>query len=200
MGHPQEFVTKAALEDLGLFQWGLGMEEVQQLESQWPWQNQVHRGSCSQGSRRYDAIRVFLASNRSVPLGIKQAGGTAAWITESLAMPHRQGSQQPLAWEIWCSVQFSHSVLSSSLWLHGLQHMPGLPVHHQLLEFTNSCPLSLWCHSTISSSVVPFSSCLQSFPASGSFLMSRCFAPSGQSIGLQPQHQSLQWIFRVDFL
>ena len=55
----------------------------------------------------------------------------------------------------------------------------GLPVHHQLL---NSCPLSQWCHLTSSSSVVPFSSCLQSFPASGSFQMSQLFAPDGQSI------------------
>ena len=61
---------------------------------------------------------------------------------------------------------------------------PGLPVHHQLLEFTpNSCPLSWWCHPTISSSVVPLSSCLQSFLASGSFLMSRLFASGSQSIG-----------------
>ena len=49
---------------------------------------------------------------------------------------------------------------------------------------SNSCPLSQWCHPTISSSVVPFSSCLQSFPASGSFLMSQLFASSGQSIGV----------------
>ena len=49
--------------------------------------------------------------------------------------------------------------------------MPGLPVHHQLLEFAQTCPLSWWCHPTISSSVIPFSSCLHSFPASGSFQM-----------------------------
>ena len=58
----------------------------------------------------------------------------------------------------------------------------GLPVHHQLLELTQAqCPLS---HPTISSSVVPFSSCLQSFPASGSFQMSHLFTSSGQSIGV----------------
>ena len=62
---------------------------------------------------------------------------------------------------------------------------PGLSVHHQLPESTpNSCPLSRWCHPTISSSVVPFSSCPQSFPASGSFPMSQLFASGGQSIGL----------------
>ena len=64
--------------------------------------------------------------------------------------------------------------------------MPGLTIHHQLPEFTqtNSCPLSRWGHSTISSSVIPFSSCLQSFPASGSFQMSQFFSSGGQSIGV----------------
>ena len=59
--------------------------------------------------------------------------------------------------------------------------MPGLPVHHQLLDFTHSCPLSQWCHPTTSSTVIPFS-CLQSFPASGSFPMSLFFTSGGQSI------------------
>ena len=59
---------------------------------------------------------------------------------------------------------------------------PGLPVHHQLWVYSNSCPLNQWCRPTISSSVIPFSSCLQSFPASGSFQMSQFFASGGQSI------------------
>ena len=59
---------------------------------------------------------------------------------------------------------------------------PGLPVHHQLPEFTQT--LSRWCHPTISSSVIPFSFCPQSFPASGSFQMSQLFASGGQSIGV----------------
>ena len=58
----------------------------------------------------------------------------------------------------------------------------GFPALHHLLEWTNSCPLSRWCHPTISSSVVPLSSCLQSFPASGSFPVSWLFASGGQSI------------------
>ena len=63
--------------------------------------------------------------------------------------------------------------------------MPGLPVHHQISRvYSISCPLSRWCHPTISSSVFPFSSCLQSFPASGSFQMSQFFASDGQSIGV----------------
>ena len=82
------------------------------------------------------------------------------------------------------SVQFSHSVVSDSLWPHGLQHTR-LPC--PLLSsraFSNSGPLSRWCHPTISSSVAPFSSHLQSFPASGSFQMSQFFASGGQSIGV----------------
>ena len=62
---------------------------------------------------------------------------------------------------------------------------------------SNSCPLSLWCHPAILFSVIPFSSCcLQSFPASGSFLMSQLFDTGGQNI----QRLSFQWIFRIDFL
>ena len=61
---------------------------------------------------------------------------------------------------------------------------PGFPVHHQLPELAQTqCPLSRWCHPTISSSAIPFSSCLQSFPASGSFPMNQLFASGGQSIG-----------------
>ena len=82
------------------------------------------------------------------------------------------------------SVQFSHSVMSDSLWPHEPQHtrppcLKPTPGVHQ-----NSCPLSRWCHPTISSSVVPFSSCPRSFPASRSFPMSQLFASGGQSIGV----------------
>ena len=80
--------------------------------------------------------------------------------------------------------QFSCSVVSDSLWPHGLQHTrPPCPSPTPGVD-SNSCPLSPWCHPTISSSVVPFSSCLQSFPASGSFKMSHLFASGGQSTGL----------------
>ena len=80
------------------------------------------------------------------------------------------------------SVQFSLSVMSNSLLPHGLQHAR-LPCPSPTSRaYSNSCPLSWWCHPTISSSVVPFSSCLQSFPASGSFQMSQLFASGGQSI------------------
>ena len=79
---------------------------------------------------------------------------------------------------------FSHSVVSNSLLLHGLQHAR-LPCPSLSPDVcSNSCPLSRWCHPTISSSVVPFSSYLQSFPASGSFQMSHFFTSGGQSIGV----------------
>ena len=90
------------------------------------------------------------------------------------------------------SVQFTCSVVSSSLWSHELQHArPPCPsptpgVHR------NPCPSSWWCHPTISSSVVPFSSCPQSFPASGSFQMSQLLASGGQSIGVAASTSVLQ--------
>ena len=79
------------------------------------------------------------------------------------------------------SVEFSSSVMSDSLWPHGLQRAR-LPCPSPTPRaYSNSCPLHRWCHPTISSSVVPFSSCLQSFPASGSFPGSQFFASGGQS-------------------
>ena len=80
------------------------------------------------------------------------------------------------------SVQFSHSVMSDSLLPHGLQHTrlncpsPTPRVH------SDSCPWSWWCHLTNSFSVIPFSSCFQAFPASGSFPLSQFFTSGGQSI------------------
>ena len=86
----------------------------------------------------------------------------------------------------WNSVptQFSHSVVSDSLRPHGLQHTrPPCPSPTPRV-CSNSCPSSQWCHPTISSSVIPFSSCLQSFPASMSFPMHKFFASGGQRIGV----------------
>ena len=78
---------------------------------------------------------------------------------------------------------FSHSVLSDSLWHDGLQHTCPTCPSLSPRAFSNSCPLSQWCHPTISSSVIPFSSCPQSFPASGSFLMNCLCTSGGQSNG-----------------
>ena len=82
------------------------------------------------------------------------------------------------------SIQFSRSVVSDSLLPHGLQHARPPCPSPTLGAYSNSCPSRRWCHPTISSSVVPFSSCLQSFPASGSFQMSQFFTSGGQSIGV----------------
>ena len=81
------------------------------------------------------------------------------------------------------SVQFSHSVMYDSLQHHGLWHARLLWPSSTPGTCSNSCPPSWWCHPTISSSVVPCSSHLQSFPASGSFQMSQILASGGQSIG-----------------
>ena len=82
------------------------------------------------------------------------------------------------------SVQFIHSVVSNSLWPHEPQHArPPCPSPAPRV-YPSSCPLIRWCHPTISSSVITFSSCLQSFPASRSFQMSQLFALTGQSIGV----------------
>ena len=91
------------------------------------------------------------------------------------------------------SVQFSCSVLYSSLQPHEPQHTrPPCPSPTPGV-YSNSCPLSRWCHPTISTSVFPFSSRLRSFPASGSFQMSQFFASGGQSIGVSGPHS--KWEF-----
>ena len=82
------------------------------------------------------------------------------------------------------SVQFSCSVVSESFWPHGMQHTRLSCPSPTLRTYLNSCLSSQWSHPTISSSVFPFSSCLQSFPASGSFQMSCFFASGGQTIGV----------------
>ena len=100
------------------------------------------------------------------------------------------------------SVQFNCSVVSSSLRPHGLQ-CTKLPCPSRTLGvYSNSCPLSWWCHPTISFSVIPFSSCLQSFAASGGHLFK--WVNSSHQVAkvleFHLQHQSFQWIFRIDLL
>ena len=103
---------------------------------------------------------------------------------------HRDGRifSEPWDLSLWLfslnRFQFSCSVMSSSLLPHGPQHArPPCPSSTPGV-YPNSCPLSRWCYPTISSSVVPFSSCPQSFSASGSFQMSRLFTSGSQSIGV----------------
>ena len=97
------------------------------------------------------------------------------------------------------SVQFSCSVMSDSLRPYGLRHARPPCPSPTPGACSNSCPLSRWCDPTISSSVVPFSSCLQSFPGSGYFLVSP-LPQVAKILELQLQHQSFQWIFRIDIL
>ena len=98
------------------------------------------------------------------------------------------------------SLQFSHSVVSDSLWPHESQHArppclsPTPGVH------SNSCPSSWWCHPAISPSIVPFTSCPQSLPASGSFQMSQFFPSGGQSIGVSASTLVLPMSIRDWFL
>ena len=103
------------------------------------------------------------------------------WIESRISLGH----SPVLRFNDLCgSVQLSHSIMSDSLRPHGLQHArPPCPSPTPGV-YSNPWPLSWWCHPTISSSVVPFSSCLPSFPASGSFKMSQFFASGGHSIGV----------------
>ena len=98
------------------------------------------------------------------------------------------------------SDQISLSVVSDSLRPHELQHTRPPCPSPTPWAYSNSCPLSQWCHPTISSSVVPFSSHLQYFPASGSFQMSQFFESGGQSIGVSDSKLSFQWMLRTNLL
>ena len=99
------------------------------------------------------------------------------------------------------SVQFSSVAQSCPTLCHSMDcSIPGLLVHHKSWHLPNSCPLSWWCHPTISSSVVPFSSCPQSFPASGSFQWVSSLHQVAKVLEFQLQHQSLQWTPSTDFL
>ena len=98
-----------------------------------------------------------------------------------------------------CSVQFSCSVVSNSLQTRGLQHTrPPCPLPTPRL-YSNSSPLSWWCYPTISSSAIPFSFCLQSFLASGSFQMNQFFALGGHCIGVSASASSKEYSGLISF-
>ena len=107
--------------------------------------------------------------------GWKSLAGYSSWVCRELDMTEKL---------YYYSVQFSRSVTSGSLRPHEPQHTRPPCPSPAPGAYPNSCPLSRWCHPTILSSVVPFSSCPQSFPASGSFQMSQFFPSGGQSIGV----------------
>ena len=110
-----------------------------------------------------------------------------------------------LCFGLFSSVQFSCSVVSHSLQPNEPQHTRPPCLSPTPGVYPNPCPLSRWCHPTISSSVIPFSSCPQSFPTSGSFQMSHLFALGGQNIGASASTWVLPvntqaWFFRLDWL
>ena len=121
-------------------------------------------------------ITVLTASAFRAGLSLSQVGDL---YTLSLSFIHFSFFHS-----LFSSVQFIRSVMSDSLWPHALQHArPPCPSPTPRV-YSNSCPSSQWCHPAISSSVVPFSSCSQSLPASGSFPMSQLFTWGDQSIGV----------------
>ena len=119
-------------------------------------------------------------------IGLRLRNWSGSWIGEE-GLPLGVHTLLPCINEVcnqFSSVQFSCPVVSDSLWSHEPQHArPRCPSPTPEV-YPNPCPLSQWCHPTISSSVVPFSSCPQSFPASGSFQMSQLFTSGGQSTGV----------------
>ena len=122
------------------------------------------------------SINFVLMSQRILKITITTAW-LASWVPGS-SQASSIGQHQ------FSSLQFSHSVVSDSLQPHEPQLVrPPFPSPTPGVH-PNPCPLSRWCHPTISSSVVPFSSCPQSFPAPGSFPMSQLFASGGQSVGV----------------
>ena len=135
----------------------------------------------------YKGIRNVKGSQGANPLGLAQ-------LISSFSSSDRPYSLPPLGllissfflavMTLISSVQFSHSDMSDSLQPHRLQHSRPPCPSPTPGAYPNSSPLSQWCHPTISSSLIPFSSCLQSFPASGAFQMSQLLASGGQSIGV----------------
>ena len=135
--------------------------------------------------RRANHMPFRKTSQKSLmPLLLSQIDKNLVTVIRLSLLERLEKSLARRSWWPWLSVQFSHSVVSDSLWLHGLQHTrlpcpsptPGAP--------SISCPSSQWCHTATSSSVIPFSSCLQSLPASGSFPMGQFFTSGGQSTGV----------------
>ena len=145
--------------------------------------------SCLQSflaSRSLPVSQLFTSGGQSIGVSASASMNIQGWFSLGLIGLMSLVYKEPLRvfsidwpWTLVQSIQFSHSVVFYSLQPHGLQHTrPPCPSPNPRV-YSNSCPLSRWCHPTISSSVVPFSSCLQSFPATQSFLMTWLFASGG---------------------
>ena len=129
--------------------------------------------------------RMLLSDEQSHGLGLVGQASGPKWDSRTeLSWDDTTPSLTPSCQKTYLLlVEFSHSVMSNSLWPHGLQHTR-IPCPSPFSRAcSNSCPLSRWCHPTILSSVIPFSSCLQYFPAWGSFLINQLFTSGDQSIG-----------------
>ena len=139
---------------------------------------------CRNGTGREELIYFVIIP---LPYIFLSCSLTVTWQLDNHSQNSPSSSSPPTSLSFHCftlSVQFNHSVVSDSLRPHEPQHArPPCPSPTPRV-YPNSCPLSRWCHLTISSSVIPFSSCLQSFPISGSFQMSQIFASGGQNIGV----------------
>ena len=172
------------------------------------------QGSLVHGRRTLEWVAIFFSRDLPDP-GIKPQSPVLAarfFTTEPpgkpivhLTKPNIQRFTFVFQGEIilqlrFISVQFSRSVVSDSLRPRESQHSrPPCPSPMPRVH-SNSYPSSQWCHQAISSSVVPFSSCPQSLPASDSFPMSQLFTWGGQSTGVSALHQSFQWTPRTNIL
>ena len=161
---------------------GRNVEERQLVSSSAiPGWNSLFLGPSSRECLSYSSLSPILLPSNSPPYGPSYPG-------QSHLHPQTPIQEKwscrlvGFLWPQFSSVQFSCSVMSDSLRPHGPQHTRPPCSSPTPRVYSNSCPLSRWCHPTISPSVIPFSSCLQSFPASGSFPMSQFFTSGGQSI------------------
>ena len=126
-------------------------------------------------------LQVLVMDREAWPAAVHEVAKSWIWLSDwTITTTRNSAVGWWCVWGLLLTVQFSPSIMSNSLWPHGLQHASLLCPSPAPRVCWNSCPLSRWCHPTISSSVVPFSACLQSLPASGSFLMSQLFALGGQ--------------------
>ena len=172
-----------------------GLKSVGEMEGWW--------SQCTGGQKTVWAKCAMEENGElSLPASLSTEAITRFWVLRAICSALLslvfQGSD-PLT-SLRTLLFFSLLVVSDSLQLHRLQHAR-LPCPSPIPgDCSNSCPSSQWCHPTISSSVISFSSCLQPFPASGSFLMSQFFASVAKLLEFWLQHQSFQWIFRTDLL
>ena len=153
-------------------------------------EHKISKGSCFSLSRVYSFIYIVyvfllvILFARNMSIFISLFLSHLELVCVSVFPRLHSGTRSTKQFSFWSSVQFSRSVVSDSLRPHRLQHAtPPCPSPTPGVH-PNPCPSSRWCHPTISSSIVPFSSWPRSFPASGSFQMSQFFTSGGQSIGV----------------